>query len=424
VVLDGGATCVPDGKGEICDGLDNDCDPGTPDGAHEPTLGNACDGADGDLCEEGLVRCDAGEMSCDDLSADATEVCDGSDNDCDGSTDETCERASFPVLDFAVSGDGAAVAIGSVSNKVRMMCFGPDGSVVRDAFDAAGPEAPSHNAVSRSVARARDAGNVTITFTYRPTTLDWRNFIAFFDRDCQPVAGPFVLDADLANSGLNRRLSLAMTDDGRSYVLYEHDAEKKFRALVFDAAGTRTAAVTLTRPSECAGDGRPAMLALNAGSGDFGVFCETGTTRNFRRFSANGAPIDVATRPVPDSYPDSFSFYYWGAAMNRAGAFLYFGRNEATQWIIRPYAADGQLGAGSELQGTGGLGAPRAEVTSQGSFLVELAGEDYQLALIDTAGAVSRNWSATPGMYRLDAEDNVYVVQNEGIVRSQTVSLR
>src|SRR5262245_37533729 len=39
---------------ERCDGIDNDCDPATPDGEDDPQLGAPCDGPDGDFCLEGI----------------------------------------------------------------------------------------------------------------------------------------------------------------------------------------------------------------------------------------------------------------------------------------------------------------------------------------------------------------------------------
>jgi len=79
---------VTDDTLDVCDGEDNDCNPGTADGADEPTLGDDCDGDDSDLCEEGAVVCDAGALGCDDETGDDVEVCDGADNDCDGLTDD------------------------------------------------------------------------------------------------------------------------------------------------------------------------------------------------------------------------------------------------------------------------------------------------------------------------------------------------
>jgi hypothetical protein len=66
------------GAEEICDGLDNDCDPSTSDS--------------GDLDADGYTLCDG---DCNDLVAAAhpggSEVCDGADDDCNGATDELPE---------------------------------------------------------------------------------------------------------------------------------------------------------------------------------------------------------------------------------------------------------------------------------------------------------------------------------------------
>jgi hypothetical protein len=80
---------VTDNIQDFCDNVDNDCDPETEDGYHETWLGDACDGPDRDLCAEGQLMCDLGEMRCNDFSDDNLEVCNGVDDDCDPFTLET-----------------------------------------------------------------------------------------------------------------------------------------------------------------------------------------------------------------------------------------------------------------------------------------------------------------------------------------------
>ena len=51
---DDGNPLINPGATEVCDGVDNDCSAVTVDGADEPWFGALCDGADTDLCEEGI----------------------------------------------------------------------------------------------------------------------------------------------------------------------------------------------------------------------------------------------------------------------------------------------------------------------------------------------------------------------------------
>ncbi|MCB9530358.1 MAG: hypothetical protein H6700_01165 [Myxococcales bacterium] len=89
---------------ELCDGLDNDCDPDTADGADDPLLGEPCDGADDDLCEEGIYVCAGAEgRVCTDRTRSNREVCDGVDNDCNGAIDDVTEGA--PTWYFDRDGD-------------------------------------------------------------------------------------------------------------------------------------------------------------------------------------------------------------------------------------------------------------------------------------------------------------------------------
>lgn len=77
-----------DAPADVCDGVDNDNDPATPDGADDPLAGTECDGPDSDLCAEGVMMCTGGSLVCSDISADNVEICNGIDDDCDGTTDE------------------------------------------------------------------------------------------------------------------------------------------------------------------------------------------------------------------------------------------------------------------------------------------------------------------------------------------------
>ncbi len=83
---DTGPGCVP--STEICDGIDNDCDASTVDGAQDPMLGAACDGPDSDMCANGTMVCDAGSLGCMEAGPAHTEMCDGMDDDCNGHIDD------------------------------------------------------------------------------------------------------------------------------------------------------------------------------------------------------------------------------------------------------------------------------------------------------------------------------------------------
>jgi MYXO-CTERM domain-containing protein len=83
------STAVHSGAEEICDTLDNDCD-GVVDPGCACTDGQTRDCSAGvGLCGGGTQRCVAGAWgSCEGATTPSSELCDGLDNDCDGTTDE------------------------------------------------------------------------------------------------------------------------------------------------------------------------------------------------------------------------------------------------------------------------------------------------------------------------------------------------
>lgn len=89
------STCTP--GPELCNGVDDDCDPTTPDGADE--VGAPCDAGDVDQCEDGSWQCVGGALVCSDDDDSATEHCNAVDDDCDMEVDEDagcpCKRATY-----------------------------------------------------------------------------------------------------------------------------------------------------------------------------------------------------------------------------------------------------------------------------------------------------------------------------------------
>jgi hypothetical protein len=71
--------------GELCDGVDNDCDGQVDEGAQG--AGVACGDGPG-VCAPGATACRGGELVCEGVQVGVPEVCDGEDNDCDGAVDE------------------------------------------------------------------------------------------------------------------------------------------------------------------------------------------------------------------------------------------------------------------------------------------------------------------------------------------------
>ncbi|MBU2260275.1 hypothetical protein KKC44_06780, partial [Patescibacteria group bacterium] len=105
----GDQVCTDD-TGDIldtCNGQDDDCNPATPDGSDELWLGDVCDGPDSDFCEEGIFACSEGGQVCTDETGDNVEACNGLDDDCDTEVDE-----DFPLGNECTVGTGACLASG------------------------------------------------------------------------------------------------------------------------------------------------------------------------------------------------------------------------------------------------------------------------------------------------------------------------
>ncbi|GMV43692.1 MAG: hypothetical protein AMXMBFR64_54080 [Myxococcales bacterium] len=126
-----GIVCGPEAPAdipELCNGVDDDCDGEIDEGY--VGLGLACDGPDGDLCENGVRVCTPGGLgvTCGVESPQGlVELCNGLDDDCDGETDE-----EWPTLGAPCDGpDGDSCANGVV------VCSADGGAAV------CGPESPS-----------------------------------------------------------------------------------------------------------------------------------------------------------------------------------------------------------------------------------------------------------------------------------------
>jgi hypothetical protein len=182
----GGAIVCNDTTGDnpdICDGLDNDCNPSTLDGSQDPMSGVLCDGADSDLCEEGQWVCTGGFLSCNDFTGDTVELCNTLDDDCDGIADDdpdatmcTREHGSPPgVTAWTCSGtcsisgctSSTADLDGIISNGCE--CTGVD--TLANSCAAASPRSVGLGAsinVSGKITTAGGSDWIRFDFTNRP----------------------------------------------------------------------------------------------------------------------------------------------------------------------------------------------------------------------------------------------------------------
>ena len=100
-IVDEGCINLP----EMCNGIDDDEDPNTPDGSEDPAVGQDC-GTDAGSCVAGTVECDNGAYLCVGAVGPASEQCDDKDNDCDGVVDGVVESCFTYESGCAMDGSG------------------------------------------------------------------------------------------------------------------------------------------------------------------------------------------------------------------------------------------------------------------------------------------------------------------------------
>jgi hypothetical protein len=89
------------GPSEECNGEDDNCNGQIDEDFF--ALGQPCDGADEDSCEQGIYVCNSlgNGITCDEPTGIQTELCNQVDDDCDGTTDEGFEEVGSPCVEQA-----------------------------------------------------------------------------------------------------------------------------------------------------------------------------------------------------------------------------------------------------------------------------------------------------------------------------------
>ncbi len=118
----GGSKKFP-GNPEVCDGLDNDCNTQVDEGKVD---GNACNSGEPGTCGPGVDVCKSGILKCVSNTDPFGEICDGIDNDCDAKVDDADDSVTGQItfyLDADKDGFGDPA-------KSKKSCSKPAGYVI------------------------------------------------------------------------------------------------------------------------------------------------------------------------------------------------------------------------------------------------------------------------------------------------------
>ncbi|MCG3174228.1 MAG: hypothetical protein GMKNLPBB_02456 [Myxococcota bacterium] len=98
---------------ERCDGVDNDCNPATLDGAADSRVGKACDTGKHGICKDGAGACINGQFQCvQTTQPKPSETCNNLDDDCNGLIDDNASGCT----------DGKFCQAGSCTNNCSNEC--------------------------------------------------------------------------------------------------------------------------------------------------------------------------------------------------------------------------------------------------------------------------------------------------------------